>query len=100
MSADRLEVQIPGGLFGNVGLGRWTSYRLKAPVELPEQRVPQSEGEKILAYVRQSGSITNTERRALLDVSLQRSSYLLKKMAAEGLLTREGERRWARYRLP
>ena len=82
------------------GIGRWTAYRLKVSPELQEQRVSQTDEEKILAYVRQHGSITNTECRVLLDVALQRASYLLKKMVAEGLLKHEGGRRWARYRLP
>jgi len=43
--------------------------------------------------------LNNTECRKLLQVDLQRASYLLKKLMAEGSLKREGERRWARYRL-
>jgi ATP-dependent DNA helicase RecG len=82
------------------GIGRWTSYRLKVSPELQEQRVPQTDEDQILVYVQQHGSITNTECRELLNIALQRASYLLKKMAAEGLLKRDGERRWARYRFP
>ena len=54
----------------------------------------------ILAHVREQGSISNTECRILLSVDLQRASYLLKKLHAEGVLEKHGERRWSRYRLP
>jgi len=56
--------------------------------------------EQILAYVRERGSISNTECRNLLSVDLQRASYLLKKLHAEEVLEKHGERRWTRYRLP
>jgi len=55
--------------------------------------------EKILAYIREHGSITNKKCRDLLSVSYNRASYLLRKMHQYGLLVREGEQRWARYRL-
>ncbi len=62
----------------------------------------QSSGdeERILAYMQERGSISNTECRTLLAVDLQRASYLLKKMHAEGVLAKHGERRWTRYGLP
>jgi predicted HTH transcriptional regulator len=56
--------------------------------------------EKILAYVREHGRINNAKCRELLGIDLHRASYLLKRLAAEGELKREGERRWAHYRLP
>ncbi len=56
--------------------------------------------EKILAYVKEHGSISNAECRDLLSIDLHHASYLLKKLHRYGLLKREGERRWARYRLP
>ena len=56
--------------------------------------------EQILAHVRQHGSISNTECRELLSVDLQRASYLLKKLHVDGVLGKEGERRWTRYTLP
>ena len=55
---------------------------------------------RILASVREHGSISNTECRELLSVDLQRASYLLKKLHGEGLLEKHGERRWTRYSLP
>jgi len=55
--------------------------------------------ERIKAFLSQHGSISNTECQALLSVTHQRASYLLKKLHAEGVLERLGQRRWARYRL-
>ena len=81
------------------GISRWTSYILQVSQELPEQKLPLLDEAKILAYVREHGAINNTECRKLLQVDLQRASYLLKRLAAEGRLKREGKRRWACYRL-
>jgi len=60
---------------------------------------PTTDEENILAYIRQHGSITNSKCRDFLSVSYNRASYLLRKMHQYGLLVREGEQRWARYRL-
>ncbi len=62
--------------------------------------VVKSDEAKIILYVRIHGSINNTQCRHLLASDFQRASYLLKKMNREGVLVREGERRWAKYRLP
>jgi len=63
-------------------------------------RSPITDEEKILAYVREHGSISNPECCALLSVDYNRASYLLKKMHRYGLLVRQGENRWSRYQLP
>ncbi|GAB6042184.1 sigma 54-interacting transcriptional regulator [Endothiovibrio diazotrophicus] len=55
---------------------------------------------RILDHLAQVGRITNRDCQALLGVAHQRASYLLKKLHREGRLVREGERRWAFYRLP
>jgi predicted HTH transcriptional regulator len=81
------------------GASRWTSYTLGIPRERLELKTLQADEAKILAFVREHGAINNTECRKLLQVDLQRASYFLKKLVAEGSLQREGERRWARYRL-
>jgi len=90
---------VQSGLIAQHGVSRWTSYTLQVSQELPEQKFLLPDEAKILAYVRKHGAITNTECRTLLQVDLQRASYLLKKLVAEGSLRREGKRRWARYRL-
>ena len=59
----------------------------------------QDPEERILAFVRNQSSISNTECRNLLSVDLQRASYLLKKLHADGVLAKHGERRWTRYSL-
>ncbi|MGH9834154.1 MAG: ATP-binding protein [Blastocatellia bacterium] len=79
---------------------RWAYYTLREKPEIGALPLEVTDEEKILAYVRERGSINNTECRDLLQVNLQRASHLLKKMQAQGKLKREGERRWARYRLP
>jgi len=63
-------------------------------------RSARTDEEKILAYVRDHGSISNPECRDLLAVDYNRASYLLKKMHRYGLLVRQGEHRWSRYQLP
>jgi len=88
------------GLVEQHGFGRWTSYRLKVPAEKPPEAVVKDEEERILEFVRKHGSISNAECRDLLRVGQRRASYLLQKLVAEGSLAREGERRWARFRMP
>ncbi len=88
------------GLIDQQGVSRWTCYSLKAPREPPDRRARATDDDRIIAYVREHGSINNTECRTMLGVDLKRASYLLKKMAAEGTLIRGGERRRVRYRLP
>ena len=71
--------------------------------EKPHEQIGQpsiTDEEKILAHVREHGSIGNPECRDLLSADYNRASYLLKKMHRYGLLVREGENRWSRYRLP
>lgn len=85
------------GLVEQQGVGRWTSYQLKVSPEQPEERKPQTDEEKIMGYVRQHGSINNSECCDLLNVESSRAWYLLKKLEARGLLKRQGEKRWTRY---
>ncbi len=88
------------GFVEQTGFGRWTKYILKIQEERAEEpKIPSNE-EKILAYVGKYGSMSNTECRDLLEIDLQKASYLLKKLTKKGLLKRVGERRWTRYQLP
>ena len=100
MAGQELRGLVETGLLETQGVGRWTSYQLKVSPQVSEEQESQTDEEQILAYVRQRGSINNSECRDLLQVDLHRASHLLKKMHAYGLLRREGERRWARYHLP
>ena len=55
---------------------------------------------KILARVREHGSINNSQCRQLLGVSVYRASRILRALQEKGTLKRTGENRWARYELP
>jgi DNA-binding MarR family transcriptional regulator len=100
MAGQELRGLVQAGLVDQQGASRWTSYTLRISREHVAQGTLSADEEKVLAYVRERGSINNAECRELLGVDLHRASYLLKRLAAEGELKREGERRWAHYRLP
>ena len=70
------------------------------PLPAPASGLPANDEERILAYVRQHGSIGNSECRDLLAVSQEQAKYLLRKLSAQGILELEGTGRWRRYRLP
>jgi ATP-dependent DNA helicase RecG len=91
---------VEAGLAEQIGFGRWTSYKLKVPLQETSGATGQTEQESILKYVRERGSISNAECRDLLGVDQRRAKYLLGKMVAGRRLTREGKRRWARFKLP
>ncbi|MCC7261082.1 MAG: sigma-54-dependent Fis family transcriptional regulator, partial [Candidatus Latescibacteria bacterium] len=76
------------------------SAQASAPLPGPAAGRPAHEEERILAYVRDHGSIGNSECRDLLGISLEQARYLLRKLSAQGAVELEGERRWRRYRLP
>jgi len=59
-----------------------------------------TEEDRILAYVKEHGSITNSECRNLLEVNDDRARYLLKKLVTSGALKPVGQGRWRRYVLP
>ena len=99
MAGQELKGLVQAGLVDQQGASRWTSYSLRISREHVAQSTPPADEEKILACVREHGRINNAECRALLGVDLRRASYLLKRLAAEGELKREGERRLAHYRL-
>ena len=95
-----LRGMVQTGLVEQTGFGRWTKYILKSQEERAEETKIPSHEETILAHVKKHGSINNTECRDLLEIDLQKASYLLNKLTKKGLLKREGERRWTRYQLP
>ncbi len=55
---------------------------------------------KILAYVKEHGSIKRSEGQKLLVINEAKAGYLLQKMLKAGLLRREGRFKDARYLLP
>jgi len=68
--------------------------------EISAPAQPQTDEDRILAYLQQHDNINNADCRDLLDVDIHRASYLLRKMHSAGLLTRQGGHRWAQYSLP
>ena len=82
------------------GIGRGTFYMLKVVREAPGQEAQPADEEKILAYVREKGSINNEACRELLTIGENQAWYLLRKLTDAGALKRQGEGRWRRYMLP
>ena len=80
MAGQELRGLVQTGLVDQQGIGRGTSYTLKALREAPEALAPQTNEDKIIAYVRQNGSITNVECRTLLGIKDYQTYHLLKKL--------------------
>lgn len=57
----------------------------------------RDEVEVILAFVRERGSINNSQCRQILSADLQHACYLLRKALRAGLLVSNGTGRWTRY---
>ena len=88
------------GLVHQRGVGRGTFYELAVPRGLPtDPGAVLSMEERVLAFVREYGSIDNTRCRAALGVDFQQAKRLLTRMVRDGLLRREGTGRWSTYRL-
>ncbi len=88
------------GLTEQQNTKRWAYYRLKQSVAGTPSLLAPSDEEKILAYVKKTGSINNEQCRALLNLNLKQASRLLTELHKQGTLRREGERRWTVYKLP
>ena len=91
------------GLVEMHGIRRWAYYILSE--EVPAQVQPplplgMSDEERILAYVQEHGSITNTECRELLGIeSRHRVTRLLGKLANAGQIRQVGTGKGTRYEL-
>ena len=85
------------GLIEQQSARRWTYYTLNVPRELPGQVPAIPDEDRILAYVREKGSIGSSECQALLGVEHKRAWYLLKKLSDRGVLTPQGTGRGRRY---
>lgn len=57
------------------------------------------EEQRVLAYVKEHGSIKRAEAQKLLEVSDRRAKYVLEKMEKARLLRQEGQQKGARYML-
>jgi len=86
------------GLIDQHGTRGGAYYTMRVIGEVP---APKTDEEKILAVVRERGSISNAECRAVLGNATKDTAYgVLKSLCDKHLLRLGGERRWARYRLP
>jgi ATP-dependent DNA helicase RecG len=92
------------GLAEMHGTRRWAYYSLSEATPLQVQlTLPDgmSDGEKISAYVREHGSITNAECRELLGIeSRHRVTRLLGKLVDIGQIRQVGTGKGTRYELP
>ncbi len=75
-----------------------TSFLVKFYQVVPPQL--SEEEQKILAYVKEHGSIKRADARKLLGISDTRAKYVLSKMEEAGRLRLEGRQKGARYLLP
>lgn len=102
IAGDELRGLVRSRLVEQHGIGRGTFYRLTGEFQVEPRDIPLDDGsdeEKVIGFVREHASIGNTECRKLLGTNVKRASYLLGKLVKEGVLTKQGEKRWARYTL-
>jgi len=71
---------VQSGLTKQHSTRRWAHYTLNLPVEAKATPPSLTDEERLLAYVREHGSISNSKCRDLLRVNMQRASHFLKKM--------------------
>jgi len=76
---------------------RWAYYTLNVPAEVKIIKLPQTDEEKILAYVWEHRFIKRSDCQQLLGVSGIQARYLLQKLRKRGLLRLEKRGRGARY---
>jgi ATP-dependent DNA helicase RecG len=100
VAGQELRGLVQAGMIDQHGASRGTSYTLQLPRESAVPKVLLADEEKILAYVREHGSINNTECRRLLNVEDKRAWYLLNKLRHLDALRQVGKGRWSRYTLP
>jgi ATP-dependent DNA helicase RecG len=92
-----MEAMQKRGLPAPVFEDKRTSFLVKfyqvMPAELSEEE------QRVLAYVKEHGSIRRAEAQKLLEVSDRRAKYILEKMEKARLLRQEGRQKSARYLL-
>jgi len=100
IAGQELRGLVQQGLLVQHGVGRWTTYTVVAEQEATLPRGVEGDEAKIVAHVRDNGSINNAECRALLGVDQIRAYYLLRKLWDTGHLREVGKGRWRRYEPP
>lgn len=88
------------GLIKQHSTRRWAHYSLNVPGEIETVPMPLTEEDRILAYVREYGSINRSTCEEILSVSEARVKYLLKKLIEKKRLKMEGKKKGAKYVLP
>ena len=91
---------VQSGLIEQHSTRRWAYYTLNAPAEAEAPQTPQTDEEKILAYVRKYGFIKRADCQRLLGINKSQTRYTLQGMRERGILLLEGARKGARYVLP
>ena len=97
VAGEELRGLVQAGLLAQHGASRWTYYTLKIN---GETATPETDEDRILAYVRETGSINNAQCRGLLGVDEVRAYYLVRKLTKKGNLRPRGSGRWRVYVLP
>jgi len=101
MSAGQeLRGMVEAGLIEQQRVGRWTTYRLNISRDEATRPEPETSEDKIMAYVREHGVITNRECRELLGVKAHGAQYLLIKLSRAGQLKAVDEKKLRKYVLP
>ena len=72
----------------------------QSPTQPAVYQTLTAEKKRICDYVRQHGSINNTECRQLLKIPRHRAFYVLNQMTTANVLIRKGAIRATRYYLP
>jgi ATP-dependent DNA helicase RecG len=88
---------VQAGLVEQNGTRRWAYYSLTIPHEAKFLSHPQTDEERILAYVWERGSIKRSDCQQLLGISPIQARYVLQRMREKGLLRLQGSRKGARY---
>ena len=93
---------VQSGLAEQHGTRGGAYYTLNVPSDAQPTPAARTDDEKILAYVREHGRISNKECREHLHVDRSRASRLLRSLRNQGLLRVAGKPRgrWVRYVLP
>jgi ATP-dependent DNA helicase RecG len=99
VAGQELRGLVQTGLVEQRGAGRWTSYSLKILAGAATEAKIETDEDKILAYVREQGSISNTECRDLLGVDGARAYYLLTKLSKKRKIRPKGRGKGRRYLL-
>ena len=91
---------VQAGLIVQHGIGRGTYYEGSMLRSEDQRTTSLTLQDQVIAYVRSHGSIDNPACRKLLDIGTDRAKTLLGNMVRDGVLRREGVKRWTIYRLP